>query len=168
MAIRKIIHEGDEILGKKSKKVTEFNDRLHSLLDDMADTLEESGGVGLAAVQISVLRRIFLVLETNVDEDEPEILLECINPEIIEVEGEQVGPEGCLSVPGKFGIVTRPEKVKIRAQDRDGDYFEYEGFGLTARAFCHESEHLEGKLFLEKVERMLDPDEISSEEGEED
>ncbi len=168
MAIRTIIHEGDEMLSKKSKKVTDFNSRLHALLDDMADTLEESGGVGLAAVQISVLRNVCLVLETNVEDDEEEFLIECINPVIIETDGEQVGPEGCLSVPGKFGVVARPEAVKIRAQDRDGEFFEYEGYGLTARAFCHEIEHLDGKLFLEKVTRFLDEEEILTEAGEEE
>ena len=109
MAIRKIVTQGDEVLTKKCREVTEFNDRLHDLLDDMADTLEESGGVGLAAPQVGVLRRVVLVIN---DEEE---ILELINPEIIHTEGEQTGPEGCLSVPGKFGMVTRPNVVRVRA-----------------------------------------------------
>ena len=166
MAIRTILTQGDEALGKKCRVVTDFNDRLHQLLDDMADTLLESGGVGLAAPQVGVLRRAVLVLETNVEEDEDEILYELINPEIIEVSGEQTGPEGCLSVPGVFGEVTRPEVVKVRAQDRDGEWCEVEGYGLTARCFCHEIDHLDGHLFIEKANRILDPEEYETGEEE--
>ena len=164
MAIRTILTKGDETLAKKCRVVTEFNSRLHQLLDDMGDTLLESGGVGLAAPQVGVLRRAVLVLETNVEEDEDEILYELINPEIIEVKGEQTGPEGCLSVPGVFGEVTRPEYVKVRAQDRDGEWFEVEGYGLTARCFCHEIDHLDGHLFLEKANRIMDPEEFETDE----
>jgi len=162
MAIRTILTQGDEALGKKCRVVTDFNDRLHQLLDDMADTLLESGGVGLAAPQVGILRRAVLVLETNVEEDEDEILYELINPEIIETSGEQTGPEGCLSVPGVFGEVTRPEVVKVRAQDRDGEWFEVEGYGLTARCFCHEIDHLDGHLFLERANRIMDPEEYET------
>ncbi|MGI6029426.1 MAG: peptide deformylase [Candidatus Heteroscillospira sp.] len=167
MAIRTILTQEDPALSKKCRVVTDFNARLHQLLDDLGDTLLESGGVGLAAPQVGVLRRAVVVLETNVGEDEDEILYELINPEIIETSGEQTGPEGCLSVPGVFGEVTRPDYVKVRAQDRDGEYFEVEGEGLTARCFCHEIEHLDGHLFLEKATRILDPEELETGDEEE-
>ncbi len=154
MAIRKIVTQGDEVLTKKCREVTEFNERLHDLLDDMADTLEESGGVGLAAPQVGVLRRVVLVIN---DENE---ILELINPEIIHTEGEQTGPEGCLSVPGKFGMVTRPNVVRVRAQDRFGDWFEAEGEELTARCFCHELEHLDGHLYVEHIDHFLTEEEL--------
>lgn len=156
MAIRKIVTQGDEVLAKKCREVTEFNDRLHDLLDDMADTLEESGGVGLAAPQVGVLRRVVLVIN---DEEE---ILELINPEIIHTEGEQTGPEGCLSVPGKFGMVTRPNVVRVRAQDRFGDWFEAEGEELTARCFCHELEHLDGHLYVEHIDHFLTEEELQA------
>ena len=120
----------------------------------MADTLEESGGVGLAAPQVGVLRRVVLVIN---DENE---ILELINPEIIHTEGEQTGPEGCLSVPGKFGMVTRPKVVLVRAQDRFGDWFEAEGEELTARCFCHELEHLDGHLYVEHIDHFLTDEEL--------
>jgi peptide deformylase len=166
MALRNIVTQGDVALTKKCREVTDFNDRIKQLIDDLGDTLLESGGVGLAAPQVGVLRRVIVVLETNVDEDEDEILYELVNPEIIEQSGEQSGPEGCLSVPGVYGIVTRPEYVKVRAYDRDGEQFEVEAHGLTARCFCHEIDHLDGHLFTEKAERILDPEEIA-EDGEE-
>jgi len=162
VALRNILQEGESALLKKSRVVTDFNERLHILIDDMRETLTEAGGVGLAAPQVGVLRRAVLVLETNVEEDEEEYFIELINPEIIESEGEQTGTEGCLSLPGEYGIVTRPEQVKVRAQDRFGKTFEVEGTGLTARAFCHEMDHLEGKLYTEIAERMLDPEEIEA------
>ena len=162
VALRNILQEGESALLKKSRVVTDFNERLHILIDDMRETLTEAGGVGLAAPQVGVLRRAVLVLETNVEEDEEEYFIELINPEIIESEGEQTGTEGCLSLPGEYGIVTRPEQVKVRAQDRFGKTFEVEGTGLTARAFCHEIDHLEGKLYTEIAERMLDPEEIEA------
>ena len=154
MAIRKIVTQGDEVLTKKCREVTEFNERLHDLLEDMADTLEESGGVGLAAPQVGVLRRVVLVIN---DEEE---ILELINPEIIHTEGEQTGPEGCLSVPGKFGMVTRPNFVRVRAQDRFGEWFEAEGEELTARCFCHELEHLDGHLYVEHIDHFLTEEEL--------
>lgn len=166
MAIRNILTKEDPALAKTCRFVTDFNPRLHQLLDDLGDTLIESGGVGLAAPQVGVLRRIVVVIETNVDEDEDEILYELINPEIIDASGEQTGPEGCLSVPGVYGLVTRPDYVKVRAQDRDGELFELEGYGLTARCFCHELDHLDGHLFLEKAERILDPEELETDEEE--
>ena len=126
----------------------------------MNETLAEAGGVGLAAPQVGILRRAVLVVETNVPEGEDEYVIELINPEIIEATGEQEGAEGCLSVPGEYGIVKRPMHVKVRAQDRHGEWFEVEGHGLTARAFCHELDHLDGILFIDKATRMLAPEEL--------
>ena len=161
MALRNIVTKEDKIHYKVCRPVVKFNDRLHQLLDDMADTLAKANGVGLAAPQVGVLRRAVLVLETNVEEDEEEFVIELINPEILETSGEQIGAEGCLSVPGEYGVVRRPSYVKVKAQDRFGEWFEYEGEGLTARCICHELEHLDGHLFLEKCERMLTEEEIS-------
>ena len=155
MALRRIVEGGDECLLKKCRPVTEFNRHLHLLLDDMAETLADANGAGLAAPQVGVLRRVCLVL----DEDSEEYI-ELINPEIIAESGEQTGLEGCLSVPGKWGIVTRPEKVRVRAQDRFGDWFEAEGEGLTARAFCHEIEHLDGHLYTEHIDHFLTEEEL--------
>lgn len=160
MALRNIVVKGEKPLEKVCRPVTKFGPRLNQLLDDMADTLMDANGVGLAAPQVGILRRVVVVLETNVPEGEEEYIIELINPEIIETAGEQTGAEGCLSVPGEYGIVTRPEYVKVRAQDRNGDWQEYEGTGLTARCFCHELDHLDGHLFLEKCERMLTDEEI--------
>ena len=154
MAIRKIVLQGDEILSKKCRPVTEFNQKLWDLLDDMGETLLDANGAGLAAPQVGILRRIAVVLD---DEDE---IIELVNPEIVASSGEQTGLEGCLSVPGKFGIVTRPSVVRVRAQDRSGDWFEVEGEELTARAFCHEIEHLDGHLFVEHVQKFLSDEEI--------
>ena len=155
MALRKIVEVGDECLLKKCRPVTEFNRHLHLLLDDMAETLADANGAGLAAPQVGVLRRVCLVL----DEDSEEYI-ELINPEIIAESGTQTGLEGCLSLPGKWGIVTRPNVVRVRAQDRNGDWFEAEGEGLTARAFCHEIEHLDGHLFSEHCDRLLTDEEL--------
>lgn len=154
MAIRKIVVQGDEILNKVCKPVTAFDRKLHTLLDDMADTLRQANGAGLAAPQVGILRRAVVVAN---DEDE---ILELINPEIIATEGEQTGPEGCLSVPGKFGMVTRPYRVRVRAQDRDGNWFEAEGEELMARAFCHELEHLDGHLYVEHIDHFLSEEEL--------
>lgn len=165
MALRNILTEEQPQLYKKSRPVTNFDERLHVLLDDMADTLLESNGVGLAAPQVGILRRVVLVIETNVPEGEEDYIIELINPEIISAEGEQCGTEGCLSVPQKYGVVTRPEKVKVKAQDRDGNWFEVEGTGLTARCFCHEIDHLEGILFTSKAERMLSDEELEAMEN---
>ena len=132
MARRNILTKEQPALYKKCRPVTEFNPRLHQLLDDMAETLAGENGVGLAAPQVGVLRRAVIVLETNVPEGEEEYLIELVNPEIIEATGEQNGAEGCLSVPGEYGLVKRPMHVKVRAQDRDGNTFEVEGEGLTA------------------------------------
>ncbi len=153
MALRNIVTVGDSVLSKKCRPVTKFDDRLHILLDDMIETLEDANGVGLAAPQVGVLRRVVIV-------DTGDSILELINPEIIEASGEQTGLEGCLSVPGKYGIVTRPNIVKVRAQDRFGEWYEAEGEELIARCFCHELAHLEGQLYTEVAERMLTPEEL--------
>jgi len=145
MAIRNILKMGESLLNKKSKQVVDFNDRLHTLLDDMADTMYKEDGVGLAAPQVGVLRRAVVV-------DIGEGLIELINPVIVETSGEQTDLEGCLSVVDYIGEVTRPNYVKVKAQDRFGKDIEVEGEGFLARAFCHEIDHLEGILFVERVE----------------
>ena len=162
MARRNILTKEEPGLYKKCRPVTDFNPRLHQLLDDMRDTLSQENGVGLAAPQVGVLRRAVIVLETNVPEGEDEYIIELVNPEIIESDGEQYGAEGCLSVPGEYGLVRRPMHVKVRAQDRNGAFFEVEGEGLTARCFCHEIDHLEGIVFTSKCERMLTEEELES------
>ena len=166
MALRNILTKEQPGLYKKCRPVTDFNSRLHQLLADMRETLANANGVGLAAPQVGVLRRAVLVIETNVPEGESERVLELINPEIVESDGEQDGPEGCLSVPGEYGLVKRPMRVKVRAQDRNGQWFEAEGEGLTARCFCHEIDHLEGIVFTSKAERMLSDEELESGEYE--
>ena len=161
MARRNILTEGDAALHKVSRPVTQFNARLHQLLDDMVETLHDANGAGLAAPQVGVLRRVVVV-------DTGEGVIELINPEIVAESGEQTGLEGCLSVPGKFGIVTRPERVTVRAQDRNGNWFEREGEELTARCFCHELDHLDGHLYTEKVERYLTEEELAELYGDEE
>ncbi len=157
MGIRKIIKKGDLSLKKTSRPVTEYNARLQILLNDMLDTLAEANGVGLAAPQVGVLRRAVIV--ADVSGEEP-IYYELINPEIVSQEGEQIGPEGCLSLPNIWGIVTRPEKVKVKAFDRSGNPFELEAEGLLARACCHEIDHLNGVLFDSVADRFLSDEEI--------
>ena len=155
MALRKIVEQGEDCLNKVCRPVTEFNPRLHTLMDDLVETLAEAGGAGLAAPQVGVLRRACVVMD-----EETEEYIELVNPEIVAQSGEQTGPEGCLSVPGKWGLVTRPNYVRVRAQDRDGHWFEVEGEGLTARCFCHELEHLDGHLYTEHIERFLTDEEV--------
>ena len=162
MALRNILKQGDETLTKRCRPVTDFNERLHTLLDDMAETMTSANGVGLAAPQVGILRRAVVVLETNVPEREPERIIELVNPEILESSGEQEGPEGCLSVPGDYGMVKRPDYVKVKAQDRDGNWFEAEGVGLTARAFCHELDHLDGHMFTELCDHILSDEELEA------
>ena len=163
MALRKIITAGHPTLNKKTRPVDKFDDRLATLLDDMKDTLLQANGVGLAAPQVAVLRRLCIV--DNGDE-----ILELVNPEILEQSGEQDGLEGCLSVPETYGYVKRPNYVKVKAQDRHGDWHEYEGEGLVARCFCHEIEHLDGHLYTEKAYHMLTEEEYEEliSEAEED
>ena len=168
MATRNIVTKEEPLLYKKSRPVKSFDARLHQLLDDMAETLFASGGVGLAAPQVGVLRRAVLVIETNVPEGEDEQLIELINPEIIESSGEQYGAEGCLSFPDEYGLVRRPMDVTVRAQDRNGEFFTVSGTGLTARCFCHEIDHLEGIVFTSKVERMLTEEEMRAAAGSEE
>ena len=148
MALRKIRVEGDEVLTKVSRPVEKMTPRIHDLIEDMLDTMYDAMGVGLAAPQVGMLKRIVVI-----DVGEGPIVL--INPEIIETSGEQTGEEGCLSVPGKWGIVTRPSYVKVRALNEEMEEFEIEGEGLLARAFCHEIDHLSGHLYVDKVEDGL-------------
>lgn len=159
MATRMILKNGDPQLRKHCHEVKDFNPRLHMLLDDMRQTLAESNGVGLAAPQVGVLRRVVVLLDVNKD---PEEMVELINPEVIEKRDEERMIEGCLSVPGVYGYVTRPAWAKIRAQDRDGNWFEREGEGMVAQCFCHETEHLDGHIFTEKVEEYVDMEALQS------
>ena len=154
MALRKIMKEKDPALHKVCRPVTEFNDRLHRLLGGMTETLRQANGVGLAAPQVGILRRA-VVVETG-----EENMLELVNPRILEQSGEQDGAEGCLSVPGKWGMVKRPNYVKLQAQDRFGNWFEVEAEALIARCFCHELDHLDGHLYTEKVSRFLTEEEM--------
>lgn len=156
MAIRNMRLDGDEILSKKSRRVELFDKKLATLLDDMADTLHNQGGVGLAGVQVGMLRRVFII-------DMGEGIIEFVNPEILETSGEQTGPEGCLSFPGEWGLVTRPNYIKARAQDRSGGWFEVEGEELFARAVCHEYDHLDGVVYKERADRMLTQEEMEEE-----
>ena len=156
MAIRRIVVQGDDRLGKRCRPVTDFNKRLHDLLDDMKETLAEAQGAGLAAPQVGVLRRAVVIAGDGDD------MLELVNPEILEESGQQTGPEGCLSVPGKWGMVTRPNFVRIRAQDRYGEWFEAEGEELMARCFCHELEHLDGHLYVERIDHFLSEEELEA------
>lgn len=160
MAIRNILVEGDEMLNKKCRAVTDFNNHLHTLIDDMRETLLASGGAGLAAPQIGVLRRVVVLLDINKD---PEEMVELVNPEVIEMNELQPTIEGCLSVPGKYGYVDRPTWAKIRAQDRNGNWFEREGEGIVAQCFCHETEHLDGHLYTEKVTEYVDMEQVEKE-----
>jgi peptide deformylase len=149
MAIRKIREIGDGTLAKVCKEVTEMTPRIEQLIDDMLDTMYEANGVGLAASQVGILKRIVVIDTTG---DEPYVM---INPRLLETSGEQTGYEACLSVPGKTGVVTRPNYVKVRALDRDMKPFELEATELLARAICHEVEHLDGHLYVERVEGDL-------------
>lgn len=148
MAIRNIRVDDDPILRKTSRPVTEFNDRLFDLLDDMKETMYKSGGVGLAAPQVGVLRRV-VVMDVSEDRND---FIELINPEITDVDGSQTGNEGCLSLPGLCGVVTRPMTVKVKAQNREGKWCLYKGEGLKARCFCHEIDHLDGILYKDKLD----------------
>lgn len=158
MAILKIVTEEDPILRKISKPVDTVTDRLKTLLDDMADTLIDQNGVGLAAVQVGILRRIYII-DAGAEEGEHEII-EFINPKIIKTEGTQKDVEGCLSIPGKYGITERPMTVTVEAHDRNGNKFTYTGSELLGRCLCHEYDHLDGILYTDKAIKMLDKDEI--------
>lgn len=154
MAIREILTDSDPVLHKKCHTVTQFDQKLATLIDDMKDTLVSANGAGLAAPQIGILRRIVIVV------DETDEMLELVNPEIIAQSGEQDGLEGCLSVPGLWGYVKRPMYAKVRAQDRSGNWFEAEGTEIVARCFCHEIEHLEGHVFTEHTDRLYNNEEL--------
>ncbi len=153
MGLRKILTDKDPALHKVCRPVTEFDGKLHKLLDDMKETLVDSNGVGLAAPQVGILRRVVLV-------DVGDEILELVNPELLETDGEQEGAEGCLSVPGKYGLVKRPYWAKVRARDRNGNLFEVEGEELIARCFCHEIDHLDGILYTQVMERFLTEKEL--------
>ena len=153
MGLRKILTDKEPALHKVCKPVTAFDSKLHKLLDDMRETLIDSNGVGLAAPQVGILRRVVLV-------DNGEEILELVNPTLLETDGDQEGPEGCLSVEGKYGLVKRPYYAKVRAQDRYGNWFEAEGEELTARCFCHELDHLDGILYTQVMERFLTDKEV--------
>ena len=157
MGLRKILTPKDPARHKVCKPMVNFDNRLFRLLDDMRETLIDSGGVGLAAPQVGILRRVVLV-------DTGEEILELINPTLVAVDGEQTGPEGCLSVPGKYGLVTRPYWAKVRAQDRNGNWYEAEGEELIARCFCHELDHLDGIVYTEVMERFLTEEELCYDE----
>ena len=159
MGIRKILTDKDPALHKVCKPVENFDRKLHKLLDDMAETMVDANGVGLAAPQVGILRRVVVV-------DTGEGILELVNPELVFTDGEQEGAEGCLSVPGKYGLVKRPYIAKVRAQDRDGNWFEAEGEELIARCFCHELDHLDGIVYTEVMERFLTEDELIYDEEE--
>jgi peptide deformylase len=169
MAIRNILQDGDETLGKKSRVVDDFNARLHLLLDDMRETLLDSGGAGLAASQVGVLRRVFIVMaipDTEEDDDDSEKkeyeIVEMVNPEIVKQKGEISDREGCLSIPGRAGIVKRPEILTVKAQDRFGKHFELVCKGFMARAVCHELDHLNGILYTSIADRMLTKEEMEN------
>ena len=154
MALRTILTDGDPALHKACRPVTQFDEKLHDLLDDLKETLAHANGAGLAAPQVGILRRAVIVVDAN------DQMLELVNPEIIEREGEQEGFEGCLSVPGRWGVVKRPMKAKVRAQNRNGSFFEVEGEEIVARCFCHEIDHLDGHLFTELAGRLYTNEEL--------
>ena len=155
MGLRKILTDKEPALHKVCKPVVNFDAKLFKLLDDMKETLQDANGVGLAVPQVGILRRVVLV-------DTGEEVLELVNPELLETDGEQEGAEGCLSVPGKYGLVKRPYYAKVRAQDRHGEWFECEGEELIARCFCHELDHLDGIVYTEVMERFLTEEELEA------
>ncbi|HIT24518.1 MAG TPA: peptide deformylase [Candidatus Enterenecus avicola] len=160
MSLRTILTQGDPALAKTCRPVEKFDQKLHELLDDMKETLVQANGVGLAAPQIGILRRVVVVMDAE------DNMVELVNPQIIASAGEQTGLEGCLSVPGKYGVVTRPATATVRAQDRDGNFFEMSGEGIVARCFCHELEHLDGHLFVEHTDRLYTVEELEAMEDE--
>lgn len=162
MALRTILTDGDPVLHKVCRPVTQFDSKLHDLLDDLKETLANANGAGLAAPQVGILRRAVIVVDAN------DQMLELVNPEILSQEGEQEGFEGCLSVPGRWGVVKRPQKAKVRAQDRNGNFFEVEGEDIVARCFCHEIDHLDGHLFSELADRLYTNEELEELMAEED
>ncbi len=162
MALRKILTQGDPALTKTCRPVEKFDRKLRWLLDDMKETLASAGGVGLAAPQVGILRRAVVVVDAD------EHMIELVNPVIVSQSGEQEGWEGCLSVPGRWGQVKRPNFVTVRAQDRDGNFFETSGEELVARCFCHELEHRDGHLFVEHTDRLYTSEELDAMQAEEE
>jgi len=156
MGLRKILTVQEPALHKTCRPVEKFDWRLRKLLDDMTETLANAEGVGLAAPQVGILRRAVVI-------DIGEEIVELVNPTLVETSGEQTGAEGCLSVPGKYGLVKRPNYAKVRAQDRDGNWFELEGTELIARCICHELDHLDGIVYTEVMERFLTEEELNQE-----
>lgn len=155
MAMRKILTDKEPSLHKTCRPVEKFDAKLHRLLDDMRETLLDAQGVGLAAPQVGILRRVVIV-------DTGEEILELVNPELVKTSGEQYGAEGCLSVPGKYGLVKRPYYATVRAQDRNGEWYEVDGEELIARCFCHELDHLDGIVYTEVMDRFLTDEEIEA------
>ncbi len=167
MAIRNIVKDGDPILKKVCRPVTEFNEKLATLLDDMGDTMLEANGLGLAGPQVGMLRRVFVVLDQYIDEDGNDVdeIIEFVNPEILETKGEVTIFEGCLSFPNRNGAITRPQWVRAKAQDRHGNWFEIEAEDILARAICHENDHLNGITVLDNAKYFyedLTPEEIKN------
>jgi len=157
MGLRKILTDKEPAPHKTCRPVVDFDKKLHKLLDDMQETLIDSNGVGLAAPQVGILRRVVVV-------DTGDGILELVNPSLVETDGEQEGPEGCLSVPGKYGLVKRPYYAKVKAQDRYGEWFEAEAGELIARCFCHELDHLDGILYTQVMERFLTDEELEADD----
>ena len=157
MGLRKILTDKDPALHKVCKPVTSFDAKLHKLLDDMGETMRDANGVGLAAPQVGILRRVVTV-------DLGDEILELVNPSLVQTDGEQVGAEGCLSVPGKYGLVKRPYYAKVKAQDRFGNWFEVEAEELIGRCFCHELDHLDGIVYTEVMERYMTEEELAADE----
>ena len=157
MGLRKILTDKDPALHKVCKPVTSFDAKLHKLLDDMGETMRDANGVGLAAPQVGILRRVVTV-------DLGDEILELVNHSLVQTDGEQVGAEGCLSVPGKYGLVKRPYYAKVKAQDRFGNWFEVEGEELIGRCFCHELDHLDGIVYTEVMERYMTEEELAADE----
>ncbi len=163
MALRNILHDGDATLKKKARSVTEYNSRLHTLLDDLTDTVIEAGGLGLAAPQIGVLRRVCVVIDEYFIEETEEVefeVIEMVNPRILSSEGEVTRYEGCLSFPGLHGNITRPQKVVVEAEDRLGNTFTLEAQDMLARAVCHELNHLDGITIAENADRLYTEDQL--------
>ena len=161
MALRNIVKDGDPILRKVCRPVEKFDHKLEVLLDDMYETMVEANGVGIAGPQVGMMRRLCVI-------DVGEGRIDLVNPEILETSGTQDDVEGCLSFPGEYGMVERPNHVKVKAQDKNGDWFEVEGEELLARCLCHEIDHLDGVCFVDKASRMVDPEELKSSDEEDE
>ena len=166
MALRNVVVQGDEILRKRSREITEITPRIRETMEDMVETMKNSRGVGIAGPQVGVMRRMFVAIPYP--DEEPDNIYYMINPEILEQEGEEEGEEGCLSVPGKQGIVVRPKRIKIRAMNLEGEIKEYEFEDFAARVMCHEYDHLEGILYTDKALEVYDATAVSEDDESED